>query len=62
MSNEMSDDELGELRASPWAVQEGLLVEVNGEVFVTQKGLERLAELLGSDLPAAGSAAPGGDS
>lgn len=39
---EMSDEELSNFSASPWAIKAGLLVEVNGEVRATPRGLAEI--------------------
>ena len=43
---EMSDEELKNFRASPWAIKAGLLVEVNGEVRVTTKGFAEIRKMM----------------
>ncbi|MDP1542423.1 MAG: hypothetical protein Q8L99_04660 [Polycyclovorans sp.] len=42
----LTDDDLKGFRASPEALRAGYLVEVNGEVRVTQKGLAELRKAL----------------
>ena len=37
--DDLPDEEHGTIRASPWAIEAGLLVEVDGQVLVTPKGL-----------------------
>lgn len=42
--NELTEEEIRNLRASPWAIEAGLLVEKDGEIFVTPKGLAVMRE------------------
>lgn len=58
MSNTNSTDTNEEVfRASPRAIEAGYLVEVDGEILITPKGLEELKRRLGEDgmLPIKGS-------
>ena len=43
---DMSDEELAQFRASPWAIEQGLLVEVDGEVLITPKGFAEIKKMM----------------
>ncbi len=47
--DDLTDDDMRNIRASPWAIEAGLLVEKDGEVFFTAKGLAVIRDELEND-------------
>lgn len=47
--DDLTDDEMRNIRASPWAIKAGLLVEKDGQVFFTAKGLAAIRADLEKD-------------
>lgn len=43
---ELTDEEIAQLKASPWAIEAGLLEERDGEILITPKGFAALREML----------------